>query len=131
MGSLWVPEATNPSYIPGEDYMSAESTLRAQARSLMEAEKVPNRPPDRIWGGPGVGTPCMVCGARVKSNEAELEVEWCDGTSTTNQHFHTRCFAALEAEIREREPAERPFGTGAQLESGSAAFIAEADKGLS
>ena len=112
--------------------MSVESTLRVQARRLMQAGKLPNRPPDRIWGGPGVGTPCMMCGSPVKQDEAELEIEWCEGTSTTNHHFHARCFAALELEIREREPTQLPFASSAQLESGTAAFIAdESHKALS
>jgi len=112
--------------------MSVECTLRVQARGLMEAGKVPNRLPDRIWGGPGAGTPCTVCGAPVKQDEAELEVEWSEGASTTNHHFHTRCFAALELEIREREPTQLPLAASALLESANAAFPAdETHKALS
>jgi hypothetical protein len=65
-----------------------------------------------MWGGPGVGAPCTVCGAPVKQDEAELEVEWSDGASTSNHHLHARCFAALELEIREGDLA-----ASGQLES--------------
>ena len=104
--------------------MSVESTLRVQARWLIQAGKLPNRLPDRIWGGPGAGTPCAVCGAPVKQDEAELEVEWSEGASTSH-HFHAPCFAALELEIREREPAQLPLAAGALLGSATVAFTAD------
>ena len=105
--------------------MSVESTLRVQARKLMQAGKLPNRLPDRMWGGPGVGTPCTVCGAPVKQDEAELEVEWSEGASTSNHHLHARCLAALELEIRERELTQRTLSASGQLESGTTAFTAD------
>jgi len=104
--------------------MSVERTLRIQARGVVQAGKVPNRLPDRIWGGPGAGTPCTVCGAPVKPDEAELEVEWSEGASTSNHHFHARCFAAVEHEIREREPTQPTLAASGQLESAIATFPA-------
>ena len=59
--------------------MNVDSILRAQARELMDAGKLPHRLPDRMWGGRGVGAPCEVCGVPVKHDESELEIEWVDG----------------------------------------------------
>ena len=59
--------------------MNVGSILRAQARELMDAGKLPHRLPDRMWGEPGVGAPCEVYGVPVKHDESELEIEWVDG----------------------------------------------------
>lgn len=39
--------------------------------------KMPNRRSDRVWGGPGVGAPCTICGRVVSRDEMEFEVELC------------------------------------------------------
>ena len=100
--------------------MSVDSTLRAQARKLMRAVKLPNRLPDRMWGGQGVGTPCALCGAPVKQDEAELEIQWGEGASISNHRLHALCFAALELEIRERELTQQTLAASGQLELESA-----------
>jgi hypothetical protein len=105
--------------------MSDESTLRAKARRLMQAGKLPNRQPDRIWGGQGTGTPCTVCNSPVRRDQAELEVEWSEGASKSNHHLHAFCFAALELEIREGELAHRPLAAGGQGQSVPAAPTAD------
>jgi hypothetical protein len=77
--------------------------LRQKARELLEAGRVPNRLPDHIWGGSGFGDiRCMLCDAPVGPDEVVLEVEYArgDGAGATNPHFHIRCFAALELELR-------------------------------
>jgi len=35
--------------------------LRDKAGEAVEQRKLPNRQPDRLRGGPGVGVPCRVC----------------------------------------------------------------------
>ena len=42
--------------------MIDECTLREKVREVLQAEKLPNRRPDRTWGGPGVGADCAICG---------------------------------------------------------------------
>jgi len=112
-----------------EEQVSVDNTLRAQARKLIQAGKLPNRLPDRIWGrvwgGPGVGTPCTVCGAPVQQDEAELEVEWSDGASTSIHRLHARCLAALEVEIRESGLPQRTLAASDPLESVPAALSAD------
>ena len=110
--------------LPG-DHMSVESTLRAQARRLMQAGKLPNRPPDRMWGGPGVGTSCTLCGEQVKQNETELEVEWSEDACASNHRFHVWCLAALELEIREGGLIQGTQSAGGQMESAATAFTAD------
>jgi hypothetical protein len=105
--------------------MNADSLLRAKARALIEAGSLPNRLPDRKWGGPGIGTPCMVCGVRVNDDEIGLEIEFTcgDGSGASNHHFHVRCFAALELELHKFDLARRMMSAGGQIQSASAASV--------
>ena len=81
-----------------------DSILRAKARQAIEAGILPNRRPDRMWGGPGVGAQCTICGAPVKHDELELEMEFTldDAPGPSKHHVHIRCFSALEFEMRGR-----------------------------
>lgn len=81
--------------------MPDESLLRQKARDAFRGGKLPNRTPDRTWGGPGVGAACSVCGQPVRKDEKELEIEFArDGgdPGLDKFHLHIRCFAAWELE---------------------------------
>jgi hypothetical protein len=83
--------------------MSDECTPREKAREVIQAGKLPNRRPDRMWGGPGVGADCTICGAPVKRDEVEFEIEFAgsgQGSGLHTYHVHVRCFAAWEFERR-------------------------------
>jgi hypothetical protein len=85
--------------------MPDEPILRAKARALIQAGKIPARAPDRTWGGPGVGAACAVCERPVRKDEMEFEIEFVhDGGSAAagldKYHVHIRCFAAWEFERR-------------------------------
>jgi hypothetical protein len=78
-----------------------EDTLREKARVALRNGKLPNRRPDRTWGGPGVGAMCAVCGLPVRSSEMEFEIEFAhdgDSPGLDKYHVHLRCFAAWELE---------------------------------
>jgi hypothetical protein len=80
-----------------------EHALREKAREVIQTAKLPNRCPDQMWGGPGVGANCAICGAPVNHDELELEIELAredEGPSLSQYHFHIQCFAAWEAECR-------------------------------
>jgi len=79
-----------------------DSVLRAKAREAIEAGTLPNRRPERMWGGPGVGARCTICGEPVKHDELELEMEFSadPGAGPSKHHVHVRCFSALEFEMR-------------------------------
>lgn len=80
--------------------MLDEDVLRAQARAVVQQGKLPARSPDRVWGGPGVGAPCSICGLPVTKTEKEFEVQFeQDGGGGLDKfHLHIRCFAAWEFE---------------------------------
>ncbi len=78
-----------------------EHDLREQARTVIEAGKLPARRPDRTWGGPGVGAPCAVCGVPVGKDQLEFEIQFArdgDNPGLDKYHVHVRCFAAWEFE---------------------------------
>lgn len=88
-----------------------EYALREKAREMIHAAKLPNRCPDRAWGGPGVGANCAICRAPVSHDELELEIELAregEGPSLSQYHFHIRCFAAWEAECRSSQAETLP-----------------------
>ena len=66
---------------------------------------LPERRPDGIWGGPGAGASCTICGAGVSRDEVELEIEFArgDGPGVDRYYVHVSCFAAWEAELRKAE----------------------------
>lgn len=83
--------------------MPNESILRAKAREVIRAGKLPSRRPDRTWGGPGVGAPCSVCGEPIRQDQLELETEFAHNGGNPGLdkfHIHVRCFAVWELERR-------------------------------
>jgi hypothetical protein len=80
--------------------MSEDSFLRQKAREVIEAGNLPNRSPDHMWGGPGTGARCAVCGASMKHGDVELEIEFVhdDCPDSDTYHVHLRCFSILERE---------------------------------
>lgn len=87
--------------------MPDELVLREKARDTIRNGKLPQRAPDRVWGGPGVGAPCSVCELPVKKDEMEFEIQFAhDGASPglDKFHIHIRCFAAWEFERKKMNP---------------------------
>lgn len=83
--------------------MSDETKLRNMARAAMQAGKLPRRRPKRMWGGPGIGAPCVICAEPVKQDELGFELEFAPDHEDTGEgdcHVHLRCFAAWEFERR-------------------------------
>lgn len=81
--------------------MDDERAVRDKAREFTLAGKLPNRRPDRTWGGPGVGAPCAVCGLSVERGQMEFEMEFArDGgqPGLDKFHVHVQCFATWELE---------------------------------
>lgn len=102
--------------------MADESVLRAWAREAVKTGKLPDRPPERIWGGPGSGAPCAMCGKTVANEDVEFELQFASdqGPGAANCHVHARCFAAWELERRNGTP------TGHSLPEGSSEGIIQA-----
>ncbi len=106
-----------------------DTKLREQAREAIRAGTLPNRPPERMWGGPGLGDRCTVCAHPVMRDEMGFELAFTregDEPGLPNHHLHVRCFAAWESERDDLEAAALaispggPAGLAAGANSGSA-----------
>ena len=91
--------------------MEDEGTLRETARELIQTGKLPNRRPDRLWGGPGMGFNCMICNSPVERHQLEFELEFAgngDGAGVNKYHVHIRCFAAWEHTLAASSGRDQP-----------------------
>jgi hypothetical protein len=81
-----------------------EAAIRELACRIIQREGIPNRPPDRLWGGYGTGLPCAICGLALRSDEIEFEIEFFDSTrlSPLLYHLHDQCFSVWELEREKR-----------------------------
>lgn len=97
----------------GAGQINDDGILRRKARDAIEAGTLPDRCPDRMWGGPGDGARCTICDAPVQHDESQLDLEFAreDGVDGSQYHVHVRCFAALESERRSLEPAGSPMAS--------------------
>jgi hypothetical protein len=87
--------------------MPDESVIREKARAAVQSGKLPGRPPDRTWGGPGVGAACTICKLPVTKDEMEFEIQFAwdgDSPGLDKFHVHVRCFAAWEFERKWAAP---------------------------
>jgi hypothetical protein len=76
-----------------------DGTLREKARQVIRAGTLPNRRPDHMWGGPGVGADCTICQVPVQQDEFEFELEFArNGEAPDRYHVHIPCFTAWESE---------------------------------
>jgi len=88
--------------------MSDDTALRQKVREVIQARKLPNRHPRRMWGGPGVGADCTMCNRSIQRDELELEIEFArenNADTVDKYHVHILCFAAWERERRNLQDA--------------------------
>lgn len=67
-----------------------------KARDVVQAVKLPNREPERIWGGPSLGGDCVLCGLPIRRGQLELEIEFDGNTGnpeTERYRVHFCCLA--------------------------------------
>lgn len=75
------------------------SILRDKARQAVEQRKLPNRQPDWMWRGPGIGAPCVMCDVPVETDEMEFQAQFArEGGAPYFDVYHlqVRCYSAWE-----------------------------------
>jgi hypothetical protein len=84
-----------------------ESALRQKARDAIMAGRLPTCSPTGVWGGPGTGKTCAVCGQVIGRDSLGFELEFGgDDVEGRKVHdVHIWCFAAWEFECRGFLPA--------------------------
>ena len=91
------PGAGGPPAKPSE--RMDQRRLAAQVRQAMRDGRVPARPADQTWGGPGSGGPCVICDRRLEPHEVEYELEFARGSGAGAYHVHVACCMAWETEL--------------------------------
>jgi hypothetical protein len=86
----------------------SDDTLRLRAREAIRSGRIPNRRPERMWGGPGVADHCTICSRPV--GELGLDLEFVHDDSTATYPVHIDCFAVWESE---RQNHARLLGSSA------------------
>jgi len=51
----------------------SDETLRLQAREAIRNKRIPDRRPERMWGGAAGSDHCTICGSRVGDLGLDLE----------------------------------------------------------
>jgi hypothetical protein len=79
-----------------------EDGLRRLAREAMQSGKLPDRRPDRLWGGHGNGKGnCYLCGKPLNMEDITFDLEYkrgADDMDPTCYSVHLRCFNAWDIE---------------------------------
>jgi hypothetical protein len=80
--------------------MMDQNFLRDRVRKTVQAGELPNRLPDRLFGGMPTGDRCAFC---KESTHGEMEVELVFNANghpgQTTYYAHPRCFSLFVAEI--------------------------------
>jgi hypothetical protein len=90
-----------------------DEVLRAKARDLIRAGRLPGRRPERIWGGAGLaGIRCTLCGEAIGRGDVVLEIEVRGGEGASYPQLHVHCFSVFETALGDPEsaPAVDRFG---------------------
>jgi len=81
--------------------MMDENFLRDKVREAMQARKLPNRFPDRLFGGGPTGGRCAFCEESTHGG-MEVELVFTDNgqRGQTTYYAHPRCFSIFVGEIQ-------------------------------
>src|ERR1051325_4295098 len=69
--------------------------LRHRILEAIRSGKLADCVPERVWAGPGRGTPCFICGERIEAGEVEFELEFPSrdqACPSEDRHAHHSCF---------------------------------------
>jgi len=80
---------------PRHDYRQ----LARVVRDALRAGRIPSRPADQTWGGPGSGGGCAICSERLDSGGVEYELEFARGAGAGSYRVHVACCMTWEAEL--------------------------------
>jgi len=90
-----------PAGDEGRTSASEEDFLRRKARAAIHAGMLPGRNHVSVWGGPGSGGSCAVCGSTVPGDGLGFELEFRDAMGRLElRYVHIPCFAAWDLECR-------------------------------
>jgi hypothetical protein len=77
----------------------SEARLRRVASERIKQHLLPAGTEVRLWGGPGAGELCALCGEPVRPEQIEYEVDEQRNGATRTFHLHVPCYALWFAEL--------------------------------
>jgi hypothetical protein len=81
----------------GDSSSRNDHELRAQARQLIGAGRLPRAKAARTWGGLGSGLLCTLCSEPILNTEPEFELQFDTSSSTPPIRFHRHCHSIWES----------------------------------
>ena len=73
-------------------------TLAGTVERQDERQALPYQEPLRTWAGRGTGALCHLCGAAIRAQDIEYEVELQAPAGVRGLHFHFNCYRAWETQ---------------------------------
>jgi hypothetical protein len=114
----------------GLDRMTDE--LRRNAAEALRAGRLPNRRPERMWGGHGNGEEaCTLCGKVLGLEDVSLDLEYgdpLDRTAVLTYAVHLQCFSAWDDE--RRRPGASPACPGPTSNGSGHGLPPQTDHGI-
>lgn len=96
-----------------------ETELRLRARVLIQEGLLPRRPPEKTWGGYGLGKVCSLCSQPIQQTDVEYEVQDDDIHAPGTYRFHFMCHAAWQFECARQDHLDRVADENAPMVDGS------------
>lgn len=90
-----------------------DDVLKVLAKRAVDQNLMPNRQPDRSWGGLGDGAACHICRSAIDKDQLELEIEFVDESAVRTFRVHVQCYTAwnlqrVQAERSKQRTADAP-----------------------
>jgi hypothetical protein len=106
--------------------LTDDSVLRLKIRTAIETGGLPNRLPDRVWGGPSTAGQCAVCGGPTHGG-VEFELVFSDtyGAVETSHSVHPTCLKAFEREVQSLDPGQGAALANRPAQNGSSSDAVE------
>jgi hypothetical protein len=92
--------------------MIDDGSLREKARVAIQAGSLPNRLPDRVWGGPATAGRCAICGEPMRAHEGvEFEIVFSGDRPGVDKSccVHPQCLTVFEREVQNLPKATVPI----------------------
>lgn len=85
-----------------------EAELRPIARERIANGQLPRQVPSKMWGGPGIGQPCALCGKPILREEVEYELEGHVDETLRSFRFHVVCQSVWQLECARADCLKLP-----------------------
>jgi hypothetical protein len=112
--------------------MSHDTELQKKAREAIQSRRLPKLPPERMWGGPGHGGECTICGKPLRRDETEFELQFArtDDRGPDTCHVHIGCFAAWEFVREDPDSTERIYQPNSDTDVSARVLPRSVDEGI-